>query len=271
MRLQDMADSIYYTLMKNKRYPFKSVMVLFLMISASFVTAELPRESLLYNADLRNLSVILGYDRQERLVRQEDLSSTEELLKSDSGFLMLEYDLNYWISVCLGVGETKAKPEISRTVPGYETSEQKQMWAYGIHANIWQGDIFEPHYFMSRCRIQSSLTFWKHDTTLYDNDLNWDEMRADLTFSVESFVKGLGEDKTESPYSLVLYAGLLHSDLYLDVVPSGGAGTRIEYEDSESTGLRAGLNLKLYHNLYVGYEVRVYEETSQSARLAYHF
>ncbi len=41
------------------------------MLLGVSVYADLPRESIFYNADLDNLSIGVGYDRDERLLRQE--------------------------------------------------------------------------------------------------------------------------------------------------------------------------------------------------------
>lgn len=233
------------------------------------VCADLPRESLFYDADLENVSVTLGFDREERLIRQTLGGSATEMFKADSGYVVLGYDVNPWMMVSVGAGQSKIKPDSDRS--SLDDNDQKGMWMMGLQANIWQTDIFEPDYLTSRCRLQSSFSFWKRDSTVYGNSVSWDEVRADFLFSIESFVSGLGEDKSETPYSLILFAGAVYSSYSLEGATDISYSPDVTFEELESTGLIAGAKFKLHHKLWLGYEARVYEETSHSASLTYHF
>ncbi len=253
---------------RNKIYLRLVWFVLVVMVLCGSVHAELPRESIFYNTDLENLSIGLGFDREERLLRQVG-GSTMGVFKADSGYAIVGYDLNPWLSVEAALGQSEAKSDSSGSD---DQSDEKEMWMLGMQFNIWQGDIFEPAYLTSRCRVQSSISLWKRGAVEYGNDINWDEFRADLVFSIESFVRGLGEDKSETPYSLTVLAGVVHSSFTFDGVLAGtAAGVDSTFDEDESMGLLAGVRLKLHHNLWLEYEARVYEETSHTANLMYHF
>lgn len=234
--------------------------------------ADLPRESMFYNADLDNVAISAGYDDLARKVRSKNNYNDKDLLEADQGYMLLTYDLCPWLDVNGGIGQAKAKP--ASAISAAKVSENKLLWTIGMHANIWQGDIFEPEYFMSRCKLQSSLSFWSSDSSAYGYNLKWNETRADITFSVEIFSTGLGENTTESPYSLELFAGALYSVLYVDGSPTladNYASVSPEMEEIEPTGLRTGVNLKVYHNLTVGWEARIFDEMTQTATISYHF
>lgn len=250
-----------------------SVIFLISVTTTLYCHAELPRESILFGSDFDNLSVSAGYSHVKRNMHDRSNESVEGTFKADLGYLILTYDFSPWLSVGAGVGQSEALPQSGGGIAGKE-NDGKEMWTFGLQANLWQGDIYEPDYLTSRCRIQSSASFWTHDSTVYGTSVNWDELRADLLFSVESFVTGLGEDTTESPYSLIVYGGLVYSKLYLDSAISLTSSARTaetKYGQDQSTGFAAGLVLKLHNNLWLGWEARIFEEVTQSASLTYHF
>lgn len=247
--------------------------VFFAVVLLSFVLsshADLPRESICYNADLDDLSIGVNFDREERLLTQSGSGPLSGIFNADSIYAVVGYDVNPWFSVSGGLGQSEAKPEA--TGSSADPSEEKTMFMLGAQANIWQGMIFEPDYLTSRCRIQASFSFWKRDSSVYEMPVNWDEVRADLLFSIESFVTGLGEDKTETPYSLILVGGVVYSSMSLDGTLTGiTPNQQLTFTEEEATGFMAGAKLMIHHNLSLGYEARIYEEISHTASVTYHF
>ncbi len=150
--------------MKTNKNLLRPVFFAVMMLTFGFTAhADLPRESICYNADLDNLSIGVNFDREERLVSQSEAGTASGIFKADSIYAVLGYDVNSWFAVDAGLGQSEAKPDgIASSV---DTSEAKTMFMLGCQANIWQGEIYEPDYLTSRCRIQTSLSFWKRDSS----------------------------------------------------------------------------------------------------------
>ena len=162
--------------------------------------ADLPRESMLFGADFDNLGLSLGYDNLSRKVQFKNNPADEDLLQADQGYILLTYDLCPWLDVNAGIGQSQIKP--TSTTSSDNSSDGKALWTVGIHANIWQGDIYEPEYFMSRCKLHSSFGFWSNESSVDGYDLDWTETKQKRLTALSSL-------RAQSSLSLPLTAPLL--------------------------------------------------------------
>ncbi len=225
-----------------------------------------PRGSLYRAEDLGLISISGNYAYQDRDV------GTSWMLESQSAYAVLSVDAYYdWITLSIGGGSTHVKPG-----PREHYDDWGSLWMTGLKLGLWEYDVKDPTYLLSRTRIQGSASYWNHNAQILDKDVKWDEWRAAMLFSAEFFSANLGADKTLYPFATVLTIGPLYSMLDGDSRGSlpGSPMAAYDFDKQTDWGLQIGIDVYLSHNFSFGWEARTFDGFHGKAHdlyLALHF
>lgn len=240
-----------------------------LVLRAPGAEATWPSESIFHSENLSRLGIGAVYD--EHLREVQDIGFNKGMLEARSLYGLISLDVLPWLTLNGGAGQTEMK-EPDNT--GYQ--DGKSMWTAGAKASFWQHDLVDPVFLSCRCRLQAMGSYFSHDDTLYDKEFYWEEWRGALLVSAEFFVRDFGRDKTVYPYSTVFFVGPAFSDLeveawYLPGTTTAQAVAGREAEESRQYGAMLGFDLKLAHNLDVGWQGRIFDHTANNVSLTFHF
>jgi hypothetical protein len=254
-----------------RKYTLLSVLLLAFTLTVlpqtGFSQVDTPNSSLFYPTNLDNISFTIGFEDQQRELRLDTDPGTVTLMDAEHMYGMLSCDLAPWITASAGLGNTKVNGDDD--IGQQDSDKRREMWTVGVTAGLWGRTIFDPDFMACHTRVQAGLSHWSHNAKISDESIQWDELRASLILSTEVFAKEFGEDETMYPYSITFSIGGVYSDIAMDVEAPDQSIVKLRENDSQ--GFVAGIGLKIAHNLSLGWEARVFEKTSNSIKLAYHF
>ena len=234
--------------------------------SSGLCQADAPNSSMFYPKNLNNISLAIGLDDQQRELKMPG-DAPAALLDAEHIYGVLSCDLAPWITASVGAGSTKLNAD--QSTGQTDNDKRRGMWMVGITSGLWGRTIYDPDFMACHTRISAGLSHWSHDARIGDATAEWEELRATLLFSAEVFARDFGEDETMSPYSIIFSLGGIYSDISMDVDTVGQPS--VSLSDSDGQGFIGGVTIKMAHNFSLGWEARVFEKTTNSARLAYHF
>lgn len=226
-----------------------------------------PRNAVYHQRDLSFLAVGAAVEEEQRKMDAAESFTFEA--RNAYGFVAV--DVAPWATVLGGLGISEAE-----TPDSEQFDDDGDMWFAAINATFWEHYVTEPEFLACRAAISASAGYWDREAEREDGaGVAWEEVRLAAVVSAEFFVEPR-HDEHAVPYSLLLFAGPIFSDLDVDAdqaLTGGGAGNAVgyAYEAEEEVGLVAGADVKLAWNLSIGYEARAFDKVSHNLTLAFHF
>jgi len=199
--------------------------------------------SLLYSEDLTEWS--FGADVlliSRKIESDEDNGPGKVTARSYSA--SIGYDVRPWLTffACLGQGEAK--------VDGMEKyADGDWNTALGLHANLWQVDIFDPAYLAGSLSLKTSLQYSYFKSGGSDTDVKWDEIYVAAIFSYQLMAV---ENLFLLPNSLVLSLGPSYS--YMKGSYDTGL-TDSDFTAENQWGYTAALDVYISRNFSLGIQV----------------
>ncbi len=240
------------------------------VLPATAQWADSPEHSLTTSDDLSCLGLsITGEDGDREISDSTGLVQDMELRNY---YALVSCDILPWLSINLGGGQSELRLNVAN-----EHSDGDTLFTTGVRANLWDYEVKDPSFFVSRLQMHLNLSYWDSEADMPNNGgtIEWNEKRAELIFSAERFVIHPGTDHTVYPYSLLLFAGPVYSNLDIDASKSlsGNNGNTLtsSIDEEEELGLIAGGDLFISFNLSLGYEARIFSSALHKVTLAYHF
>ena len=248
---------------------------LILLLNTSFVFAAPPtRGSLLEPKELSILAVGAGFDQQVRLVRPRRGNAwVPDELEARHTYALLFVDVSPWLTLNLGTGQTE-----SMFASASKYGDAESMWTAGLNVGLWRYDIKDPDWLASRLRLQGAISYWDHESSIIrSGDMAWHECRSSLAISAEYLADDSEQGFFQYPYSITFLAGIANSwlrgnfDAANTDLSESGVDPEMDFMEEKDLGLIGGINLAAAKNLYLCWEVRIFEKRTHSAALVYHF
>jgi len=265
------APKILITMKTNVVFAFAGLLLLVTVPTSPGLSVDetLPEYDSLYRVeDMYSLHISLLFDKT---VREVSESGVVARLEAEHYYGRFAADPLPWLTVGAGIGQSLISP-----VPDGSDEEASLMWMVGAEARVLQFDVTEPSFLTCRCRIDASASYWHNSGEICDQNVDWTEARAAVIGSAEFFVQGLGEDLSAVPYSIVYSVGAVFSKLDGDVDRPADAAPWAEFPvvdfgQEEHTGILAGIELKVAHNVAFEWEARVFNEVCHTLGVRYSF
>jgi hypothetical protein len=208
--------------------------------------------SLIEGGDVQRWAVGIHADVQERIL--ESPAGVEAKMETTEPGVFASCDLSRWLQIFATIGQSKMR------IDGGEYSDYEMAWSAGGRLSFWETSIPKSSAFYGTLRLFGSYQFSdKGSGSISGFDYDWQENSASLALRLEKY------HQTMHSYPWAAYVGPTWSDVDIELENTGAVS------EAESTGIVAGIDVFFPNNIFFGYEVRVYEESSHGFQLGVHF
>jgi len=208
-----------------------------------------PLNYLMTAEDLSNWSCGLYGAYNQRDVTFDGQSFTREF-KTQGGRAYVGYRLVRWATAYASVGITQAK--IDNTQYGDEEGD----YGLGVRVNLLDHDVMSPTLFEDAIAIDVSAQYTRSETEWVGEAIEWQELRADVIFSIINDVVGHKDFWVDS---IGIFAGPVFSDIQGDIDEDQSIGgivgieffvsdrvsVNFAFESIDAGSFTGGLNVEL--------------------------
>ena len=228
--------------------------------------ADSPRESLWKDPSLGRLSVGTAWEKERRELAGPGFEGS--FLETRGWYLHAGLDVLPWLAVYGGGGQHEAK---SAPLLGYGDYEGR--WMGGVRADVWERHVESPDFLDSIWRIQAAYHYADNSASFETAEMDWAESRASVTLRTEFIVRPAAAGDKVVPYSAVLSAGpvLSQIDGTRRDIEGGERRPGVDFEEDSDLGLLLGLDVRLAQNVSVDWQARLFEDDTHTVGVVYHF
>ena len=217
--------------------------------------------------NLERVTVGVNYEYIDRIVEVKNNGVTD--LKANSYSLFLGVDLNHWFTVFGTLGQSESNQDVSGPA-GADDWENK--WSLGVNANLWQWSIRAPRGGLGdRVTIRAFAEYADYKVNEAFGSTDWSDLVIALPIAYEMFEDNV-RVKDDELFRLAIFAGPMLSHVDGSVESSGMC---IDFEEGDSLGLVAGIDIYFTKHITLGAQAQLYEidgeDVSGRASLRYHF
>jgi opacity protein-like surface antigen len=229
---------------------------------AATLPASIARDSLITAETIAPLTLGASYDQVKRgILLDGDLAM---VLEARTYGAYLGYDLLPWATLFLTAGGSAIREEDTD-----EYWDSKFKGSLGLALSLWEYDVTHPAFLAGRASIKLDLegaTFSSEDGPA---EVVWQEYSMALPFAYELVEETTYIDGIRDPFRLVLFAGPMVS--ILDGTADDGRTFEEDFEEDQSFGVAAGVDIYFADNVSVGGQVQVFDEVSGGGSVRFHF
>ncbi|NCC51241.1 MAG: hypothetical protein EOM20_08505 [Spartobacteria bacterium] len=196
--------------------------------------------SLLYSEDLSEWS--FGLDALFINRKITDDNDNPNTVKATAYSASVGYDVQPWLTVYGRIGQGEARvDEMDKDADG------DWNMGLGLHANLWQVDIFDPEYLAGTLSLKGLLEYSNFKSGGSNTEIKWDEVYVSLLLSYRILSV---ENLFLFPNSLILSLGPSYSYMKGSYKTELGADT--DFTAENEWGYTASMDVYLSQNFSLG-------------------
>ena len=230
---------------------------------AGAFSGAISRDSMVVADSLNRLSVGVDFEAIKRdiLVGATEVPDTLEARSIDGFFAV---DVTPWLSPFFRAGASSVLDALTD-----EYGDNKFKWSAGLNLNIWHYNVVSPDLLSGRLSIESMVEYASYASENVGgegNNVEWTELTMILPICYEIFEDlSLIADKSLQT-SLNFYAGPAMS-----IVDGTYSANDATFAEAKRFGFIGGVDIFLAEKVSIGAHMLVFDQTSVTGTLRYHF
>ena len=208
--------------------------------------------SLIEGGNVSRFAVGATADVQERVVVSPD--GGEALMETVEPGVFVSLDAMRWFQLFATAGQSKFK------LNDGEEGDYEFAWSVGGKISLWETSIPQNSVMHGNLRLFGSISYSdKGSGSISGASYDWEETNGSIALRLEKY------KETFHSYPWAAYIGPTFSSVDVDVAGLG------DVQEGEDTGFIAGIDVYFPNNVFFGYELRHFEESSHGFQLGVHF